>query len=84
MRQQVYNQASGFIHLSEKTLYQTVADVSDRKLSIQIGHALPKKRNEPFLECAEAFCHFVKLHYKILSAVVENKARFDQEHQEDE
>ena len=80
----VYNQASGFIHLSEKAFYQTVADVSDGKISLQIGHALPEKRNEPLLECAEAFCHFVKLHYKMLAAVVESKARFDQEHQEDE
>lgn len=79
---QVYNQASGFVHLSEKAFYQTVADVSDGKIALQIGHALPEKRNDPLLECAEAFCHFVKLHYKMLDAVVESKTRFDAEQQD--
>lgn len=75
----VFAQASGYIHLSEKAFYQTVADVSDETLAIQIGHDLPEKRNEPLLECAKAFCHFIKLHYKMLDAVVESKKRFDSE-----
>ena len=79
---QVYNQASGFVHLSEKAFYQTVADVSDGKIALQIGHALPEMRNDPLLECAEAFCHFVKLHYKMLAAVVDSKKRFDAEQQD--
>ena len=79
---QVYNQASGFVHLSEKAFYQTVADVSDGKIALQIGHDLPEKRNAPLLECAEAFSHFVKLHYKMLDAVVESKTRFDAEQQD--
>ena len=78
----VYNQASGFVHLSEKAFYQTVADVSDGKIALQIGHDLPEKRNAPLLECAEAFSHFVKLHYKMLDAVVESKTRFDAEQQD--
>ena len=76
----VYDQASGFVHLSEKAFYQTVADVGDGKIAIQIGHPLPEKRNDSLLECANAFCHFVKLHYKMLDAVVESKNRFDQQH----
>lgn len=79
---QVYNQASGFVHLSEKAFYQTVADVSDGKIALQIGHDLPEKRNAPLLECAEAFSHFVKLHYKMLDAVVESKTIFDAEQQD--
>lgn len=78
----VYNQASGFVHLSKKAFYQTVADVSDGKIALQIGHDLPEKRNAPLLECAEAFSHFVKLHYKMLDAVVESKTRFDAEQQD--
>lgn len=82
---QVYDQASGFIHLSSKAFYQTVAEIGDdNRIAFQIGHPLPEKRNEPLLECADAFVHFVKLHYKMLDAVVESKKRFDAEHQDHE
>lgn len=75
---QVYNQASGYIHLSEKAFYQTVTDIdNDGKLTLQVGHPLPEKWNEALLECAEAFRHFVMLHYKMLNAVAESKERFD-------
>ena len=78
----VYDQASGFIHLSEKAFYQTIADVDDGKIIIQIGCDLPEKRNEPLLECAEAFLHFVKLHYSMLYPVVDSKTRYEKERQE--
>ncbi len=82
---QVYDQASGFIHLSSKAFYQTVAEIgNDNKFAFQIGHPLPEKRNEPLLECADAFVHFVKLHYKMLNAVVESKTKFDIEQREKE
>ena len=81
---QVYDQASGFIHLSSKAFYQTVAEVNDGEIALQIGHDLPEKRNDTLLECAEAFCHFVKLHYKMLDAVVDSKTRFDRDNQGDE
>ena len=36
---QVYDQASGYIHLSEKAFYQTVTDIDDNgKLTLQVGH----------------------------------------------
>ena len=76
----VYDQASGYIHLSEKAFYQTVTDIDDDgKITLQIGQVLPEKRKDPLLECADAFCHFVKLHYKLLVPVVESKKRFDAE-----
>lgn len=82
---QVYDQASGFIHLSSKAFYQTVADVGEEgRLDFQFGCALPEKRNEPLLECGEAFIHYVKLHYKMLNAVVDSKIRFDKGHRDDE
>ena len=80
--EQVYNQASGYIHLSEKAFFQTVAAVNDKSFSMQIGLELPEKRNESLLECAEAFCNYVKLHFKMLDAVVESKTRFDAEQQD--
>ena len=74
----VYKQASSYIHLSEKAFYQTVAGLDDDwKMTIQIGQALPEERNDTLLECADAFSHFVKLHYRMLDAVVESKKKFD-------
>ena len=82
---QVYDQASGYIHLSEKAFYQTVTDIDDNgKLTLQVGHQLPEKRNDPLLEGASAFTHYVVLHYKMLNAVCESKVRFDTEQQNEE
>ena len=75
----VYNQASGYIHLSEKAFYQTVVNCEDYHIDIQVGRALPKKRNTVLVEAADAFVHFVELHFKMLEAVAESKKRFDQE-----
>ena len=70
----VYDQASGYIHLSEKAFYQTVTGIdNDGKITLQIGPPLPEKRNDPLLECADAFCHYVKLHYRMIDAVEETK-----------
>ncbi len=75
---QVYNQASGYIHLSEKAFYQIVTDLDNNgKLTLQVGHALPERQNKTLIECAEAFRHFILLHYKMLNAVGESKKRFD-------
>lgn len=75
---QLYDQASAYIHLSEKAFYQTVTDIDDDgMLTLQVGHQLPEKRNDPLLECADAFTHFVILHYKMLNSVSESKVRFD-------
>ncbi len=78
----VYNQASGYIHLSEKAFYQTVVKCEDDHIEFQVGRALPEKRNTVLIEAADAFIHFVKLHFKMLEAVSESKKRFDQEHTE--
>lgn len=81
---QVYDQASGYIHLSEKAFYQTVTDIDDEgHLTLQVGHPLPEKRNEPLIEGASAFTYYVILHYKMLNAVCESKARFDEQQMED-
>lgn len=78
---QIYEQASGYVHLSEKAFYQTVTEIDDDGLlTLQVGHPLPEKRNDPLLECADAFIHFVILHYKMLDAVRESKVRFDATH----
>ena len=80
--ERVYNQASGFIHLSEKAFYQTVSEVKEDGIEFYFGYNLPEKRNEPLMECAEAFCHYVKVHYELLAPVKESKTRLDQSLQE--
>ena len=78
----VYNQASGFIHLSEKAFYQTVVRCEDSSIEFQIGGTLPEKRNPVLIECADAFIHFTKLHFKMLTAVAESKTYFDLEYEQ--
>lgn len=73
----VYNQASGYIHLSEKAFYQTVVKVEDDSIEWQVGRELPEKRNSVLIEAADAFIHFVKLHFKMLEAVADSKRRVD-------
>lgn len=80
---QVYDQASGYIHLSEKAFYQTVATVDNYAIGIAIGHPLPEKRNVTLIEGANAYTHFVKLHFKMLQTVVESKQRYDLAHADD-
>lgn len=73
----VYNNASGYVHLSEKAFYQTVDSCDNYKIGIQIGQPLPEKRNVTLLEASAAYIHFVNLHFKMLQAVVDSKQRFD-------
>lgn len=73
----VYNQASGYIHLSAKAFYQTVVKVENNSIEWQIGRELPEKRNPVLVEATDAFIHFVKLHFRMLEGVVKSKERFD-------
>ena len=80
----VYDNASGYVHLSEKAFYQTVDSCDDYGIGIQIGQSLPEKRNAPLLEAANAYIHFINLHFKMLQAVIESKQRLDTAQTENE
>lgn len=73
----VYDQASGYVHLSEKAFYQMVASCEDYKINFYAGPNLLERHNPFLIEAAEAFIHFVKLHFKMLEAVAESKERLD-------
>ena len=73
----VYDQASGYVHLSEKAFYQMVASCEDNKINLYAGPNLLERHNPILIEAAEAFIHFVKQHFKMLKAVAESKERFD-------
>lgn len=74
---QVYDQASGYVHLSDKAFYQMVESCNDNTIRFYAGPNLLERHNTVLIEAAEAFIHFVKLHFKMLKAVAESKERFD-------
>lgn len=73
----VYNQASGFIHLSSKAFYQSVTGCDGNGISFQVGGELPEKLNNSLLEACDAFLHFIHLHHEMLQAVADSKERYD-------
>lgn len=77
---QVYNQASGYVHFSSKAFYQTVISCENNSIEFQVGRELPEKRNQVLLEAADAFIHFVRLHYKMLEKVAESKQKYEFSH----
>lgn len=77
----VYDNTSGYIHFSDKAFYQTVENCDNVGMGMNIGEQLLEKFNPLLVEATDAFIHFVKLHYRILSAVVESKERYDRAHQ---
>ena len=74
---QVYEQASGFVHLSSKAFYQMIDKCEDGKIDFLIVLPLPEKRNAPLLECAHAYIHYVKLFFKLIQAMVNRKREYD-------
>ncbi|MBQ6171443.1 MAG: hypothetical protein IJK34_02270 [Clostridia bacterium] len=78
----VYNNTSGYILFSDRAFYQTVKSCNENVIEWGVGIQLLEKSNPLLIEAVDAFIHFVKLHYHILSAVVEGKERFDREYQD--
>lgn len=75
--EQVYNKASGYVHMSEKAFYQALVKCENSSIEFQVGCELPEKRNPVLLEAADAFIHFIQLHYVMLKAVAVSKQRYD-------
>lgn len=54
-----------------------VASCEDNKINLYAGSNLLERHNPFLIEAAEAFVHFVKLHFKMLKVVAESKERLD-------
>ena len=54
-----------------------VASCEDNKINLYAGPNLLERYNPVLIEAAEAFIHFVKLHFKMLKAVAESKEQLD-------
>ena len=75
----IYDNSSGYIHLSDKAFYETVIAYDNNVLEFLVGRELPERRNQILVEKLGAFIHFVNLHYKMVSAVGDSKQRYDSE-----
>lgn len=74
----VYNETSGFIHFSSKAFYQSVEEITDDGIRFTIGGELPEKRNEPLIECTQAFIHYYKLFLRFMKSEAEWKKKYDE------
>lgn len=73
----VYNQASGFIHFSNKAFYQSVHPKENHEILFQVGGEQPEKFNLVLLECVGSYIHYIKLFHKMMNIIAESKAEFD-------
>lgn len=79
----VYNNASGYVHFSEKGFYQSVSALQGKyNISIQVSHVVPEKANEFILECVQAYTHFLKKFYTLFADVIRVKKEYDKVHEE--
>ena len=78
----VYKQASGYVHLSEKAFYAIARTADSSLLTLNIGGELDERCNDAIVEGVSAFSYFTKLQQKILREVAESKERFDKTYRE--
>ncbi len=79
----VYNNASGYVHFSEKGFYQSVSAVGDNTIEILVSHEIPEKANEFIIECMEAYIHYLRLFHSLFKDIIQAKVEYDTTHQED-
>lgn len=78
----VYDNASGFIHFSNKAVYQSITQVEDTGFSFQVGPELPEKYNSILIECAQAFTHYYNLFLSFIQAEANWKNQYDESAEE--
>ena len=62
----VYDNASGYIHYSDKALHSIARPSEDFGIAMGIGTPLPEDVNNLLMEAAGAFAWFVAIHQKII------------------
>lgn len=73
----VYNQVSGYIHLSDRAFYQTVIECTDEGIEWQIGSSLLEKHNPVLIEAADLFIRYTLIHQQILKPVANSKLEIE-------
>lgn len=62
----VYDNASGYVHYSDKALRSIARPSEDFNIEMGIGTPLPEDVNDLLVEAAGAFARFVAIHQKII------------------
>lgn len=73
----VYDNASGYVHFSNKAFYQSINPEEDNHISIRVGLENGDKANKALSECIEAYLYFTELFYKLIRIAVDSKKRYD-------
>ncbi|MPM18868.1 hypothetical protein SDC9_65285 [bioreactor metagenome] len=73
----VYNNASGYIHLSEKSFFAITRTKDENMVFFNIGCQLDDKCDQLIMECAEAFIHYVNFYLEMFKPIIESKKRAD-------
>lgn len=71
----VYQNSSGYVHLSNKAFFQstTIPEGEKNAFELKIGLPIKEKANPILLECLDAFMHYVKLQNVFLNKVAISK-----------
>ena len=73
----VYDNASGYIHFSEKAMFQSIYECYDYTIKFQVGGELHEKLNIYLIECMAAYIHYYHLFLSFLEGEVRWKKDFD-------
>ena len=77
----VYNAASGFIHFSDKAIFQSITGCSDDgTIRFQVGAELPEQFNDKLIECSIAYIHYYLFFLKIMNSIASMKTNYDKNH----
>lgn len=71
----IYQNTSGFVHLSQKAFIACVGDLKDdsNSFSLSVGLDLKEEANTFLLEMVDAFTYYVQLQYMLLKNVVDSR-----------
>ncbi len=73
----IYDQCSGFIHHSDKSLTTSIIGKEDSVIQIRIGIPLDDDYNRLIFEVADAFIHYTSLIIDLIHPLIESKKKAD-------
>lgn len=76
----VYNSTSGYIHFSDKGIFQSVRSSDNNKVLLQITNELNEEFNPLLIECLEAYIYYAKLFLNMFNSIIESKITYDKQH----
>ena len=80
----VYNETSGYIHFSGKSMYNIFTAEDDGTIRFNIGTELDQKCDSDLIECINAFIYYIEFYFFLFDSIINEKKRFDKEEFNDE